>query len=160
MSQRQISTQRVMVFANCGFCLNINLHVSLHGRLSHGRSWQSFSCCMESHTVTAGEEELFSALDAIAHAPVALPVWTEKPRHNNLPQAKAKLGIYAKRRLRAAQKAAKKAFLELPYCGDWDDQGVWEAFLDPPYCIQLDDQDVKEAFFELPYCILLDDLGN
>ncbi|KAL7925653.1 hypothetical protein ACQKWADRAFT_197278 [Trichoderma austrokoningii] len=52
----------------------------------------------------AANEKLFRTLDAIAHAPIALPTWTERP-----PAASnAKLGVKAKRRLRAARKAARR----------------------------------------------------
>ncbi|KAL7929866.1 hypothetical protein V8C35DRAFT_284010 [Trichoderma chlorosporum] len=70
---------------------------------------------MASETSTPVNGELFNTLDAIAHSPVALPVWAENPPAAAHPSpSKPKLGIYAKRRLRAAAKAAKKASQELP----------------------------------------------
>ena len=66
-------------------------------------------------TMTPADGELFRALDAIAHAPCALAVWTDAPPVTSTPpKARAKLGIKAKRRLRAGKKAAKRASQELP----------------------------------------------
>ncbi|KAK4065473.1 hypothetical protein Trihar35433_7593 [Trichoderma harzianum] len=86
-------------------------------------------------TTTPIHEDLFRILDAIAHAPVAIPIWTEiPPTASHTPQTKPKLGIFAKRRLRAAAKAASKASQELPYYtdelngqGDYDGENQDEA---------------------------------
>ncbi|KAM6479323.1 hypothetical protein HDV62DRAFT_134628 [Trichoderma sp. SZMC 28011] len=74
-------------------------------------------------TTTPIHQDLFRILDAIAHAPVAIPIWTEiPPTASHTPQTKPKLGIYAKRRLRAAAKAARKASQELPYTNELNGQ--------------------------------------
>lgn len=55
----------------------------------------------------AGEQELLRYLDAVAHAPCDLPVWTATPPVTCTPRTK--LGVKAKRRLRAERKAAGRA---------------------------------------------------
>ncbi|KAK5989285.1 hypothetical protein PT974_10796 [Cladobotryum mycophilum] len=73
---------------------------------------------MAPYVTTSSNEDMFRLLDAIAHAPCALPVWTETPPVTcTSPEKNKKLGIYAKRRLRAERKAVKRAFKELP-CSD------------------------------------------
>ncbi|EFZ03568.1 DnaQ-like (or DEDD) 3'-5' exonuclease superfamily protein [Metarhizium robertsii] len=72
---------------------------------------------------TAASQELFRTLDAIAHAPVALPVWIDKPPLDANPN-KTKLGVKAKRRLKKARREARRILPELPYCGDSDGQDV------------------------------------
>ncbi|KAK4082288.1 uncharacterized protein Triagg1_2100 [Trichoderma aggressivum f. europaeum] len=75
-------------------------------------------------TTTPIHQDLFRILDAIAHAPVAIPIWTEKPpAASQTLQTKPKLGILAKRRLRAAAKAARKASQELPCDDELNGQG-------------------------------------
>ncbi|KAL6799500.1 hypothetical protein GGI42DRAFT_361398 [Trichoderma sp. SZMC 28013] len=75
-------------------------------------------------TTTSIHEDLFRILDAIAHAPVAIPIWTEKPPAvSHTPHTKPKLGILAKRRLRAAAKATRRASQELPYADELNGQG-------------------------------------
>lgn len=72
---------------------------------------------MVPEAIPAADEKLLRTLDATAHAPIALPTWTEKP-----PTAtKAKLGVKAKRRLRAARKAARRGLQELPFAGEVDE---------------------------------------
>ncbi|KAL6788612.1 hypothetical protein J3E68DRAFT_415297 [Trichoderma sp. SZMC 28012] len=80
-------------------------------------------------TTTPIHEDLFRILDAIAHAPVAIPIWTEiPPTASHTPQTKPKLGIFAKRRLRAAAKAARKASQELPcYTDELNGQGDYDS---------------------------------
>ncbi|KAL6860946.1 QDE-2-interacting protein [Trichoderma novae-zelandiae] len=75
---------------------------------------------MAPESITAADEELFCTLNAIAHAGYTLPSRTEES-----PVAKAapKLGIYAKRRLKAARKASKRALEELPFANELDEQG-------------------------------------
>jgi hypothetical protein len=76
---------------------------------------------LQTTTTTTVDQELLVALDAFAHAPVALPIWVEKPP----PAPKVnttKLGIKAKRRLRAARKAAAKIHRELPFAEESDGQ--------------------------------------
>jgi len=73
---------------------------------------------MAPETMTTRDRELFCALEAIAHAPVALPVWVEKP-----PVAKkVKLGVKAKGRLKRARRVARLILQELPYAGELDEQ--------------------------------------
>lgn len=64
-------------------------------------------------------EELFCALDAIAHAPCALPVWSDEPPVTSSPP-KTRVSIGAKRRLRLERKAAKRATQELT----WNDESA------------------------------------
>ncbi|EFY86563.1 QDE-2-interacting protein [Metarhizium acridum CQMa 102] len=73
----------------------------------------------------AANEELFRTLDAIAHAPVALPVWIEKPADPK--PKKTKLGIKVKRRLKKARREARRIFPELPYCEDLNDDGSFSG---------------------------------
>lgn len=62
-----------------------------------------------------GDEELFRYLAAVAHAPCELPVWTDTPPVTSTsPKSNIKLGIKAKRRLRAERKAARRVVEELP----------------------------------------------
>ncbi|KAL6814551.1 hypothetical protein J3E69DRAFT_347499 [Trichoderma sp. SZMC 28015] len=79
-------------------------------------------------TTTPIHQDLFRILDATAHAPVAIPIWTEiPPTASQTPQTKPKLGILAKRRLRAAVKAARKASQELPYTDELNGQGDYDG---------------------------------
>lgn len=82
---------------------------------------------MASETTVPVNGELFNALDAIAHAPVALPVWIENPpAAAQASPTKPKVGIYAKRKLRAAAKAAKQASQELPYPNEPNRPGEYD----------------------------------
>ncbi|RSL87028.1 hypothetical protein CEP51_002491 [Fusarium floridanum] len=69
-------------------------------------------------TVTPGDEELFRYLDAIAHAPCDLPVWTDDPPVTSTLPKKTKLGVRAKRRLRAERKAARRGLEGLPHADE------------------------------------------
>lgn len=61
-----------------------------------------------------GDEEMFRYLEAVAHAPCDLPVWTDTPPvTSQSPKPNMKLGIKAKRRLRAERKSARRALEEL-----------------------------------------------
>ncbi|KAL7823512.1 QDE-2-interacting protein [Trichoderma gracile] len=60
---------------------------------------------MAPESITTADNQLFHTLDAIAHAAYTLPVWIEKKPPE--PKAARKLGIYAKRRLKAVKKASK-----------------------------------------------------
>ncbi|RSL61727.1 hypothetical protein CEP54_006129 [Fusarium duplospermum] len=65
---------------------------------------------MVPETATPGDEELFRYLDAVAHAPCDLPGWTDDPPVTSTPpKPKTRLGVRAKRRLRAERKAARRA---------------------------------------------------
>ncbi|KAF7549750.1 hypothetical protein G7046_g8238 [Stylonectria norvegica] len=91
---------------------------------------------MVPETTTPGGEELIRYLDAIAHAPCDLPVWTDTPPVTSTPtNPKIKLGVRAKSRLRAARKATRRAFRELPHADDSatqhsedDQQGTFGGF--------------------------------
>jgi hypothetical protein len=72
-------------------------------------------------TTTTVNQELLCALDTFAHAPVSFPSWIEKPPPP--PRVKTKkLGVKAKRRLRAARKAAAQIHRELPFAEGSDGQ--------------------------------------
>lgn len=79
---------------------------------------------MAPENTTAANVELFCALDAFAHAPCALPTWSEKQPvvSHHPPKAKAeeKLGVKAKRRIRAATKDARRVLQELPFANELD----------------------------------------
>ncbi|KHN98780.1 Ribonuclease H-like protein [Metarhizium album ARSEF 1941] len=84
----------------------------------------------------AADEELLRTLEAIAHAPVALPVWIDKPPAASNPKAKTRLGVKAKRRLRQARRAAGRMLQELPYADELDgldihDREEWHDPLPP-----------------------------
>ncbi|KAJ6789099.1 hypothetical protein PWT90_00401 [Aphanocladium album] len=66
------------------------------------------------HPENSGEEDLFSTLDTIAHAPVNLSVLISKSPPKPFAPKKEKLGIYAKRRLRAEMKAKRKILEATP----------------------------------------------
>ncbi|KAL7807321.1 QDE-2-interacting protein [Trichoderma aethiopicum] len=74
---------------------------------------------MAPESITAADRELFNALNAVAHADYEMPVWTERQPN---PKAAPKLGIYAKRRLKAARKASKRLLQELPFADELDEQ--------------------------------------
>lgn len=68
-------------------------------------------------------DALFLALEAIAHAPIQLPVWTdEPPPKSTLPAKKAKkereMGLKARRRLKRDRRANRRAFRNLPYADE------------------------------------------
>ncbi|UPL00654.1 hypothetical protein LCI18_011588 [Fusarium solani-melongenae] len=66
-----------------------------------------------------GDEELCRYLEAVVHAPCDLPVWTETPPVTSTsPKPNRKLGIKAKRRLRAERKVARRALEELPWADE------------------------------------------
>ncbi|RSM20685.1 hypothetical protein CDV31_000372 [Fusarium ambrosium] len=67
---------------------------------------------------TPGDEELFRYLDAIAHAPCDLPVWTDDPPVTSTLPKKTKLGVRAKRRLRAERKVARRGLEGLPHADE------------------------------------------
>ncbi|KAM3547707.1 hypothetical protein ARSEF4850_009855 [Beauveria asiatica] len=71
----------------------------------------------EQHRETSGHrEELFLALEIIAHAPVQLPVWTDEPPPPKVPdQRKKKMGVKAKGRLKRERRAIRRAFQNLPF---------------------------------------------
>lgn len=73
----------------------------------------------EQHRETSGrrEEELFLALEIIAHAPVQLPVWTDEPPPPTIvpAQKKKKMGVKAKGRLKRERRAIRRAFQILPF---------------------------------------------
>lgn len=71
---------------------------------------------------TTVNQELICALDTFAHAPVRFPCWIEKPPPPPARVNTKKLGIKAKRRLRAARKAAAQIHRELPYAEESDGQ--------------------------------------
>ncbi|RSL39455.1 hypothetical protein CEP53_014044 [Fusarium sp. AF-6] len=73
---------------------------------------------MVPETVTPGDEELFRYLDDVAHAPCDLPVWTDTPPVTSTSQKKTRLGVRAKRRLRAERKAAGRAPEGLPHADE------------------------------------------
>ncbi|KAG5984997.1 hypothetical protein E4U55_002104 [Claviceps digitariae] len=85
---------------------------------------------MVPETVTTSHGELFHTLDAIAHAPVALPVWVEKPPVEKK-EKKVKLGVKAKGRLKRARKLARRMLRELPYAGELDGQGSGDETEEP-----------------------------
>ncbi|KAK1248036.1 hypothetical protein MKX07_000924 [Trichoderma sp. CBMAI-0711] len=68
-------------------------------------------------SITTADKELFQTLDAIAHAAYTLPVWTEKPPKPKAAAAAApKLGIYTKRRLKAARKGLEAVASGVALC--------------------------------------------
>ncbi|TFB02360.1 hypothetical protein CCMA1212_006087 [Trichoderma ghanense] len=74
---------------------------------------------MAPKSITATVQELFQTLDAIAHAEYPFPAWIEEQSNVKAPP---KLGIYAKRRLKAARKASKRLLQELPFANELDEQ--------------------------------------
>ncbi|KAI8725535.1 hypothetical protein NCS52_00124900 [Fusarium sp. LHS14.1] len=82
---------------------------------------------MVQETATPSDKELFRYLDAVAHAPCGLPVWTDSPPVTSTsPRPSMKLGIKAKRRLRAERKAARRALEEL----SWADKSTTQQITD------------------------------
>ena len=78
-------------------------------------------------TAQPGDEELFRYLEAVAHAPCDLPVRTDTPPVTpTSPKPNIKLGIKAKRRLRAERKVARRALEELP----WADESTTQQTTD------------------------------
>lgn len=62
-------------------------------------------------------EQLFCVLDAIAHAPCDLPVWSDEPPLTSSPP-KTRTSIGAKRRLRLERRATKQATAHELVCND------------------------------------------
>lgn len=82
---------------------------------------------MVPETTTPGDEELFRYLEAVAHAPCDLPVWSDTPPVTSTsPKPNMKLGVKAKSRLRAERKAARRALEELP----WADESTTQQIKD------------------------------
>jgi DNA polymerase III epsilon subunit-like protein len=74
---------------------------------------------MAQEATTPGDEERSRYLDAVAHAPCDLPVWTDTPPVTcTSPKPNIKLGIKAKRRLRTKRKVARRALEELPWADE------------------------------------------